>query len=379
MDPQLRTICTVRSRAMSPRQRPLVFERWPALEKSVPWMRIAESPTPVERCESVEPFTDARARSVDLWIKRDDLVCERYGGNKVRRYEFLFARAKALGARSLYTLGGLASTQSTATAVLGRALGFDVRLVLYNQPVTTFAREALCINAEAGAVMTRSSNFVTAAARLAYELARAPRGEAFLIEPGASSALANLGYIDAMLELAAQVDAGECPRPDAILVPAGSSGTLAAIALGARLLGWDTRAIGVRIAPRIATNRVTIGHRVRSTARLLARLGGADLRSLRGARWEVMQGFIGPGYGYPTPEAIEGMHAWQTLTGASGEVTYSGKQMAALRALVRDPSLAGKTVLLWATLATRRPAVTEASRRKVPREFLSVFDGPTEC
>ncbi len=363
---------------MSPRQRPLVFERWPALEARVPWMPIATTPTPVERCHAIESFAHHREHNVDVWMKRDDLVCDRYGGNKVRRYEFLFARARARGARCLYTLGGLASTQSTATAVLGKALGFDVRLILYDQPVTEFAREALCINALAGASMKRSSNFVTAAARLGYELLRAKKGEAFLIEPGASSALANLGYIDAMLELAAQVERGECPRPDAILVPAGSSGTLAAIALAARILRWDTRAIGVRIAPRIATNALTIGHRVRSTARLLARVGGCDESDLRGARWEVLQGFNGRGYGYPTPEAIEGARAWKTLTGATGEVTYSGKQLAALRWLVRDPSLAGKSVLLWNTLSTPRPAISSEARAMVPAEFRAVFDGPTE-
>ncbi|MFO0559014.1 MAG: pyridoxal-phosphate dependent enzyme [Polyangiales bacterium] len=363
---------------MSSRERPWVFERWPTLQRSTPWIAIADGPTPVERCAAIESFTEHRQRGVDLWMKRDDLVCASYGGNKVRRYEFLFAQAKARGASALYTLGGLASTQSTATAVLGARLGFAVHLVLYNQPITEFAREALCINAEAGAAMRRSHNFVTAAARLAWELGRARKGEAFVIEPGASSALANLGYIDAMLELEAQVRAGECPRPDAIVVPAGSSGTLAAIALGCRLLRWDTRAIGVRIAPRIATNRVTIGHRVRATARLLIERAGVDPASLRGATWEVMQGFIGRGYGYPTPEAIEGVHAWKTLTGASGEVTYSGKQLAALRALVREPSLRGKTVLLWNTLSTPRPALSSDARRKVPAAFQSVFEGPTE-
>lgn len=356
----------------------MLFEQWPTLQRSIPWIPIADGPTAVERCDAIESFTEHRQHGVDLWMKRDDLVCRWYGGNKVRRYEFLFAQAKARGASTLYTMGGLASTQCTATAVLGARYGFQVHLVLYHQPITEFAREALCINADAGAVMHRARNFVTAVAKLAYELGRAPKGEAFVIEPGASSALANLGYIDAMLELSVQVRTGACPRPDAIVVPAGSAGTLAAIALGCRLLRWDTRAIGVRIAPRIATNRVTIAHRVRTTARLLIERAGVDPAALRGASWEVMQGFIGRGYGYPTPEAIEGVHAWKALTGASGEVTYSGKQLAALRALVRHPSLRGKTVLLWNTLSTPRPALSSDARSKVPAEFQSVFEGPTE-
>jgi 1-aminocyclopropane-1-carboxylate deaminase/D-cysteine desulfhydrase-like pyridoxal-dependent ACC family enzyme len=40
-----------------------------------------------------------------------------------------------------------------------------------------------------------------------------------VINPGAASPRANLGYVDAMLELAAQVDRGEMPRPDVIVLP----------------------------------------------------------------------------------------------------------------------------------------------------------------
>jgi D-cysteine desulfhydrase len=337
-------------------------------------MPLATTPTPVERCDAIEPYTQHRAHGVDLWMKRDDLSAEAYGGNKVRRYEFLFGRARALGAKKLFTLGGLASTQATATAVLGRAHGFDVHLVLYDQPLTDFAREALCIDAQAGATMVRSRNFVTAVARLLWELGGQERGEAYLIEPGASSALANLGYIDAMLELAEQVERGACPKPDAIIVPAGSSGTLAAIALGVRLLGWNTQAIGVRIAPRIATNDVTVGLRARWTAALLARTAGLDPSALRGARWSLEHGFIGPGYGHPTPEAIEGAEQWKILTGATGEVTYSGKQLWALREIVRRPKWRDRTLLLWNTLSTPRPALAPDAVSRVPPEFASVFE-----
>lgn len=338
-------------------------------------MRLVPAATDVQRCDAIDDYTQHRRHGVDLWMKRDDLASPLYGGNKVRRYEFLFARARELGARHLYTLGGIASTQATATAVLGRANGFDVHLVLYDQPVTRFAREALCIDAMTGATLIRAGNFATGALRLWRELRRRARPERFLIEPGASSARANLGYVDAMLELAQQVEAGQCPRPDAIVVPAGSSGTLAAIALMCRYLRWDTEAIGVRIAPRIATNRVTIGYRVDATAKLLVTRGGADAHSLSGARWTVLQGFIGPGYGYPTSDAIDAIDVWKTLTGVPGEVTYSGKQLVALRSLIASGRLHRKRVLLWNTLSTPRPAVDAHARASIPAAFESVFEG----
>src|SRR5262249_48377791 len=55
----------------------------------------------------------------------------------------------------------------------------------------------------------------------------------YLILPGASSPMAVLGYVDAMLELGEQVERGELPRPDIIVLATGSGGTLAGLSLGA--------------------------------------------------------------------------------------------------------------------------------------------------
>jgi D-cysteine desulfhydrase len=358
---------------MADRARPMIFDRWPALAERVPWLPLVRAPTPVEPCDAIEGYTGHRARGVDLWMKRDDLSAISYGGNKVRRYEFLFAHARALGADTLVTVGGLASTQATATAVLGPTHGFKVALALYDQPVTDFALDALRTDAQCGASMVRAGNFVTAMARAGAECLRGARKSRYFIAPGASSARANLGYVDAMLELGAQVDRGECPRPDAIVAPAGSGGTVAGLALGARVLGWDTLVIGVRIAPWIATNRVTVGARIRATAALLTRRAGVARDDLRGARWTIEHGFIGPGYGYGCPEAREGAAAWQDLTGATGEVTYSGKQLWALRDIVARPRWKGRSILLWNTLSTPRPRLDPDATARVPDAFAPLF------
>jgi hypothetical protein len=70
-----------------------------------------------------------------------------------------------------------------------------------------------------------------------------------------------------MLELDAQVRAGAMPRPDAIVLPTGSSGTLAALALGAAHLGWDTEIVGVR------TTTAPSGSRAPPAAPSLAPIG----------------------------------------------------------------------------------------------------------
>ena len=349
------------------RASPRLFDAIPALRGAVPWRPLCHLPTAVEPLAAfAEELGTARA-----WAKRDDLVSPVYGGNKVRRFEFVFADLEARGARRIVTAGGLASTQVTATALFGQALGLPVRAVLFDQPVTRFARAAVLTDLAAGAELTYGGGY----ARTAWRTLRALRGDpgARLLLPGASNPLANLGYLDAMLELDAQVRAGAMPRPDVIVVPTGSSGTLAALALGAAWLGWPTEVVGARIATLAACNRLTVSLVAAATRRFVARFDPA-FASLR-PRFTLHHGAFGPGYGAPTPEAVAGVALMERLTGQPGEVTYSGKALAALRALAASPRYRGKTFLFWHTLSSVRPPVPPGAEARVPPALRFVFEG----
>lgn len=355
------------------RTRPLLFDALPELARQVPWRPLASLPTPVQR---IEPAAGWLGRA-DLWMKRDDLAAALYGGNKVRRYEFVLAEAERRGARRIVTAGGIASTQVMATSLFGRELGLEVRVVVYDQPITRFAKQALLADASAGAELIWGGGYVATALRTIDALLRDRRDKNFLILPGASDPVANLGYVDAMLELAEQVERGEMPRPDVIVLPTGSSGTLAALALGAAWLGWETEIVGVRIAPLLATNRLTIGGVVAATDRFLAAREPRRWKKQRHrARWSLHHGAIGPGYGHPTPEAIDAIEQVRALIGVEGEVTYSGKALAGLRTIAAEPRWRGKNVLLWNTLSSVRPPIAEDARERVPRSMQWILDAP---
>jgi len=354
--------------APSGRTRPLLFDAFPALAEKVPFVPLAHAPTAVEPCNAIG---DWLGRREGVFMKRDDLVSPLYGGNKVRRYEYVLADARARGARRIVTAGGLASTQAMATTLFGRALGFEVSVVLFDQPVTAFARESVRALAAAGADLVYGGGYARTAWRTFAELRR--NRNAYLVLPGAAGPLANLGYIDAMLELHEQVARGEAPRPDVIVLPTGSSGTLAALALAAAHLGWPTEIVGVRITTALACNRLTIGAVMRETDRFLARHEPRWKPARSRTRFTLFGGALGRGYGHPTPEAIEGAAQVARLTGAHGEVTYSGKALAALRTLVHEPRHAGKTFLLWNTLSTARPPAPADA--PVPPSFAWMFEG----
>lgn len=330
-------------------RRPPIFEVFPELRDVVPFRPLVHAPTPVERITRTSFF----GRD-DLWIKRDDLVSPLYGGNKVRRFEYLLADAAEKGRRTIVTVGGLASTQVTATILFGKALGFEVAAIFFDQPITEFLRRAVALDAAAHPVLVYGGSYAATAWRGWSTYRRLDRP--YLIPPGASSPLALLGYVDAMLELGEQVDRGEVPRPDRIVLPSGSGGTAAALALGCAILGWATTVTAVRITEPLACNRAVIRLWAERTRAFLKRRSPTFARMrLPELRLDVDGRALGEGYGYPTPEAEAAIEPIREMIGAPGEVTYSGKAAAALKLIAAERP--GETLLFWNTLSSRRPVL----------------------
>jgi len=355
------------------RTSPLLFEAFPSLINRIPWIPLAHVPTAVEPCDAVASYLGRTG----IFMKREDLISPLYGGNKVRRYEFVFADAKARGATRIVTSGAIATTQATATALFGRAMGYDVCVVLYKWgALTHFARDTV-LNLVGADVELYYHTFPPAAFARCWREMRKPGS--YFIMPGASFPLANIGYVDAMLELGRQVERGEAPRPDVMVVSSGASGTLSALALGAARLGWDTEVVGVRIVGPYVTNRFNIDKIIRYTDRFLAERDPRWTPVADKVNYSLYTRVLGRGYGYPTPAAIEGTAIVKTLTGALGEITYSGKGLAGLRAIAQMPKYVGKTILFWNTLSTPRPTAPMDARARVPRSAEWMFQREPVC
>ena len=93
-------------------------------------LNLAQLPTPLQFL----PRLSAELAGPRIWVKRDDLTGCAASGNKVRKLEFVLARAIAEGADTLLTCGGLQSNHCRATAVLGAQLGLKVHLILRGEP-----------------------------------------------------------------------------------------------------------------------------------------------------------------------------------------------------------------------------------------------------
>jgi len=251
-------------------------------------------PTPLEAAPAL-----ARALGLNaLWLKRED----RAGGNKVRGLEFLLAGPPAPAPRSVFvTIGGTGSTHCLATAVHAKALGYRTVLAQFPQPDTDASRAVAAATAAAANLVVRASSQVTLpwAVLLAWRAAhRLGPGTPHWVPGGGADPHAVVGHLLAALELSMRLDASP---PDAIVVPLGTGGTAAGIALGVAWLGWSTRVIAVRVAARIVANRWRTLRLAKQAAALL-RHAGLEFRVPPSAfRVEVVEG-LGKGYGHPTPE-----------------------------------------------------------------------------
>jgi D-cysteine desulfhydrase len=291
-----------------------LFERLPRLADLVPFAALADGlPTPVQQ-------VDAR-----LWVQREEFTSTAYGGNKVRKFEFLFPVAERRGG-PLLTAGGVGSHHVLAAAVHARRLGLDVDAVLYRQPETDdMARTRAELEVMDNVHVTRIPSPYLMPAALAARLAALAARRPYLLWPGASTPLGTLGYVSAGLELAGGFAAAGWPTPDVVVVPLGSGGTAVGTALGLALAGWtDTEVLAVRAADAVANNVGVLRTLEAGTAALLA-LGGWRPRP---ARIRVARQWFGGRYGRPTRAGDEAMRIAEEM-GLELEPTYTAKAFAA--------------------------------------------------
>ena len=353
----------------------LLAERYPALEKSVSYVELGSWPTPLEQHPEIsgEPL---------LLIKRDDLSHPLYGGNKIRKLELILADIQRKGFREVITSGGLGSHHILAVAALGRELGLRTTGLFFCQPVNENVLKNLLLEVEFGTEMHFVRDYLGVALNyLRFYLARRfnPRRKSYMLMPGGSSALSSLGYVGAILELQEQLREQGLPDPQAIFVAVGTGGTAAGLLAGLALAGMETRLHAVRVVPRSLLKRKKILSLARSTLKLLARRGAAEVRiALDGLdeRLQLVEGYLGEGYGYGTAAAGEAIDRFGEIAGLRLEGCYTGKAAAACLDYCADSKEPERPVVFMHTASTTHQDCDRAeTEAKLPEEFRWCFTG----
>jgi 1-aminocyclopropane-1-carboxylate deaminase/D-cysteine desulfhydrase-like pyridoxal-dependent ACC family enzyme len=297
-------------------------------------LQLGRFPTPVTAATAL-----SRPGS-DLWVKRDDKTHDTYGGNKVRKLEFLLAQALAHGAKRVVTIGAAGSHHVLATTYFGKQVGLGVEAVLVPQPVTDHVLEVLRADVRLGLRAFPVSSW--SGVPLAF--ARRVAAGSWPITVGGSNVTGSMAYVRAARELAEQVRAGELPEPDVCVVALGSGGTAAGLAAGFAAVGLKTRVVGACVSTPPWALRLLSS----SLASACARRAGASAIEMRG-RLTIDKRFLGRGYGCAT-SAGDDATAIAPEAGLTLDPTYTAKAFACALWHVRGRQ--ARNVLYWHTLSS---------------------------
>ncbi len=326
-------------------------DRFPGTE-SLAHVTLGCFPTPVEPMPKLARLLGVQS----LFVKRDDVSGGAYGGNKVRKLEFLLGQALAESRRAVITFGAVGSNHVRATAVYGAQLGLQVHAVLAPQPSTPNLEANLLADRAAGATLYFAESYSQAlrrGAELHDEITLHDGVEPFVIPFGGTNSRGTIGFVNAAIELAGQIEAGALPEPDLIYVPYGSTGTASGLAIGLAAVGLRPSVVGVRVVPAESMNPERTRRVIEEAVTLLRELdAGFPSVKPESVALEVRDGFLGDGYASATAESLEAV-ALAEANNIHLETTYTGKALAALVADARAGKLARKTALFWNTYSSR--------------------------
>jgi len=315
---------------------------------AIPRLSFGQYPTPVEELPRLRAalIEEVGVRNVPrLFIKRDDYTGPGFGGNKVRKLEYVLAKAVADGAETAITCGGLKSNHARVTAAMCARLGLRCVLVL-NEPSYELPLKPASLRADElyGAEIhrvrnrdERNSTMASIATRL-----RSDGHKVAIIPLGASIPLGAIGFVRGVEEATGQLKTMNV-RADYVFHSSSSGGTQAGLVAGHQLFDLAAKQIiGISADDPSDSISAEVGEIIRGIGELL------EVEFDSGVT--VLDEFVGPGYGIDSPESVAAVELLARTEGLLLDPVYSAKAMAGLLDWVRRGKFdETETVLFWHT------------------------------
>lgn len=314
------------------------------LTDHLPRTRLAQLPTPLHEL----PRLSRALGGPRILVKRDDQTGLATGGNKARKLEFSLGEALRQGADTLVTVGAVQSNHCRQTAAAAAAHGLRCVLVLRGDAPRITTGNLLLDRLLGARVVFSGDRTREEVAGEVVEAERAAGHRPYLIPVGASDEVGAAGFVAALEELRAQLDALRV-RADRVVFASSSFGTQAGLCVGAAALGFEPQLAGIAID----STREELQAGVAAIAQRLAKRLGVEASV---APRDVVghDAYLGGGYavlGEPEREAIQLVAREEGLL---LDPVYTGRAMAGLLDLVRRREFgARETIVFWHTGGTQ--------------------------
>jgi D-cysteine desulfhydrase len=296
---------------------------FPVLQDSLERVRLGSVPTPVRRLFGLS------SGPAEIWLKDESLFGDGgWGGNKVRKLEWLIPEAKRRNRSTILTVGGLGTNWGLACALYGREHGLSTVLALVDQPLDEHVEAQMERLRASGAEIHFTHSKIRTIAAVPWLMLR--HGPYFL-PAGGSSPVGTLGAVEIGLELGMQVGSGELPEPSHVVTAVGSGGTAAGLMLGLELAGLSTKVVAIVVNDTLRLDSKAL-LRLSGKAAALLHSRGANLEGLTVSadRLMVVDDQIGDGYGHTTAQAQVARQIGARQADLELDPVYTAKAMAGL-------------------------------------------------
>ena len=307
-------------------------------------------PSPIQRLDRLTKHLGGAT----VWAKRED--CNSglaFGGNKVRKLEYLVADALAQGCDTLVSIGGVQSNHTRQVAAAAAVAGLNCVLIQeswVDWPDVTYDRVG---NILLSRLMGADVRLVKAGFGIGFKESwdqalaeiKAAGGKPYAIPAGASDhPLGGMGFASWAREVEAQErDLGVFF--DTVIVCSVTGSTQAGMIAGFADRERDRRVIGIDASAKPAETREQISRIARFTANSI----GLD-RDLREDEIILDDRYHAGTYGIPDETTLDAIRLAARLEGMITDPVYEGKSMAGLIDLVGHGEIPATSTVLYAHL-----------------------------
>jgi 1-aminocyclopropane-1-carboxylate deaminase len=316
------------------------FERYP----------LTFGPTPIEKLARLGAHLGG---GVEIFAKRDD--CNSglaFGGNKLRKLEYIVPDAIASGADTLVSIGGVQSNHTRMVAAVAAKIGMKCRLIqeswvphedaVYDRVGNILLSRLM--GAETQLVDEGFDIGIRASWTAALEDVTAKGGKPYAIPAGASvHKFGGLGYVGFAEEVRIQ-EAQMGVKFDYIVVCTVTGSTHAGMVVGFSADGRARNVIGIDASCTPAQTRAQVLDIARNTADLIGS------RPITAEDIVLNEDYAYPVYGVPSKETVEAIRLAARLEGMITDPVYEGKSMQGLIDLVRKGFFPQGSKILYAHL-----------------------------
>ena len=308
-------------------------------------------PTPIEKLNRLSEHLGSK---VELFAKRED--CNSglaFGGNKIRKLEYIVPDAIAAGADTLVTIGGVQSNHTRQVAAVAAKLGMKCRLVQeswvpYSDAVYDRVGNIL-MSRVMGAEIDLVDEGFDIGIRKSWEDAiqdvKDKGGKPYAIPAGASvHKYGGLGFVGFAEEVRAQESAMGI-KFDYIVVCTVTGSTHAGMIVGFAKDGRARNVIGIDASCTPDQTRAQVLDIARKTAELVELVQEITVEDV-----VLKEDYAYPAYGVPSAQTNEAIRLCARLEGMMTDPVYEGKSMQGMIDLVRKDFFPTGSKVLYAHL-----------------------------